>query len=435
MNIRKIALDLLMQYEAGGKYVNLLLSSPSLAALTREERGALTALLYTTVERKLTYDYYISSLAGRSPDKIDTYTRAVLRLGLCQIADMNSVPNFAAVNETVKLGRNVGERGFINGILRAAAKNPDALPLPPREKNFKRYLSVKYSFPLPLVKHFASLIGEEETEKLLMHFNTEKYTDLTVNTIRTSREELISRLSECGVGATPSESLPLSLRIDGSVNPERLPGFSRGGFFVEDSASLLSVMALAPLSGEVVVDVCSAPGGKSFASAILMGEEGRVHSFDLHESKLSLISGGRERLGLKSISVSARDALTPDPALFGTADAVICDVPCSGLGVLSKKPDLRYKDASAMAELPELQLEILKASVGYLKPGGRLVYSTCTLNPRENEEVVEKFLSENAGYVREDFAVGKYSSSGGSLTLYPHISHTDGFFIAKIRKL
>ena len=432
MNIRKIALDLLSEYEAGNKYVNLLLSSRSLDGLTREERASLTALLYTAVERKLTYDYYISALAKRAPEKIDAHTRNILRLGLCQIADMSSIPTFAAVNETVKLARNSGERAFVNGILRAAARAPGELPLPDREKNFKRYLSVKYSFPLHLVKHFASLVGEAETEELLNYYNTVKYTDITVNSLKTTTKDYINALNERGIEAVAEVDTPLSIRILRSVNPESLPHFADGHIFVQDRASHIATLALSPKRGERVIDVCACPGGKSFSTAILSGDSGEIFSFDLHESKLSLIESGAERLGLGSLRVDFRDALEPDESLFGTADKVICDAPCSGLGVLAKKPDLRYKAPEVLEDLPELQTAILTESARYLKVGGTLVYSTCTLNPRENEEVISAFLSGNPAFAPEDFSAGAYSSEGGMLTLYPHRSHTDGFFIAKI---
>lgn len=430
MNIRKYALDLLRAYEEGDKYINLSLLSHSLDSLTREERGALTALLYTTVERKLTYDYYISAVSKRSLDKIDSYTRDILRLGLCQILDMSSIPDFAAVNETVKLARSVGERSFVNGVLRAVTRNKENLPLPERKKNPARYLSVRHSFPLPLVKRFISLYGEKETEELLSYFNTEKYTDLTVNTLKISAEDYLALLSERGIYA---ERLGESVRISHSVNPESLPGFSEGFFFVEDRASYLAVRALMPRSGESVVDTCSAPGGKAFASAILMGGFGKIHALDLHESKLSLIFGGAKRLGMeKIIEVGQCDGRCGKEELFGLADKVICDAPCSGLGVLSKKPDLRYKDESAWEKLPELQLEILRTSAKYLKHGGALVYSTCTLNPDENEWVVNRFLAECPGFFAEDFELFGIRSEGGCVTLLPTKTKTDGFFIARL---
>ena len=429
MNIRKLALDMLLDYELYGKYVNLSLSSHSADSLTPSERGQLTALLYTVVERKLSYDYYIAALSGRSISDIDTYTRNLLRLGLCQILNMRSIPDFAATNETVKLSRNKGESSFVNGVLRAAVRNKENLPLPPKEKNFKRYLSVKYSFPLWLVKHFASLYGEDGCEELLKFYNDEKYTDITVN----KNKSTVDGLKEALGGEIYIEN-GLSLRLSGSKNPEGLAGFSEGKFFVQDSASATAVCALAPNAGERVIDVCSCPGGKSFAAASLMGNKGEIFSFDIHDSKLSLVKEGVERLGISIISAAVCDATSPSEELFATADKVICDAPCSSLGVLSKKPDLRYKDEESVSKLPELQLSILSASSKYLKVGGELLYSTCTLNPAENEEVVRKFLEENQGFSLADFKVGGLSSDGGMLTLVPYIHKTDGFFMAKLKK-
>ena len=434
MNIRQIALRILDEYELGGKYINLALSTHAADNLTREEKAALTVLLYTVVERKLTYDYYICAISKRSDSDIDIHTKNILRLGLCQLVDMTSIPDFAAVNETVKLARQKGERAFVNGILRAAQRMKNSLPMPSEEKNYKRYLSVKYSFPLDTVKHFDSLFGREETENLLKFYNEAKYTDITVNTNKISVKEYKAALSERGIETEECTGIKNTLRINNSVNPERLYGFSEGYFFVQDRASLISALALSPEKGDTLVDVCSAPGGKSFSSAILMGNEGKIHSFDLHESKLSLITSGRDRLGLNIIDVDQGDATCPKEELFGTADKLICDAPCSGLGVLGKKPDLRYKDMNSISELPSLQLKILSESVKYLKVGGVAVYSTCTLNPRENEEVVSAFLSENSDFELVPFKVGEFSAESGMLTLLPHKHNTDGFFMAKIIK-
>jgi 16S rRNA (cytosine967-C5)-methyltransferase len=345
---------------------------------------------------------------------------------------MRSIPDFAAVNETVKLARNSGERAFVNALLRGAVRSKSTLPLPDRKKNAARFLSVKYSFPLHTVKLFISLYGEEECERLLVTFNESKYTDVTVNTLKTTPDALISALGKQGITATPDECLGNSLRILGSFNPERAEGFSQGDFFVQDRASLISAAALSPKANELIIDTCSCPGGKSFAAAILSGDKARIYSYDLHESKLSLVTEGAARLGLASISADAVDALVGNPELFGKADKVICDAPCSGLGVLGKKPDLRYKSRDAVDELPELQGEILKTSAKYLKVGGELVYSTCTLNPKENEEVVDLFLRENRNFAPSDFTAGVYASKNGSLTLTPVRDGTDGFFMAKI---
>ena len=434
MNIRQIALRILDEYEAGDKYINLALSSHLTDGLSREEKAALTALLYSSVERSLTYDYYICAISKRSDGDIDPHTKNILRLGLCQILDMHSIPDFAAVNETVKLARNKGEKAFVNGVLRYAANNKDSLPMPDEKKNYRRYLSVKYSFPLAVVKHLDSLYGREATESILNFYNTEKYTDISINTLKITRNEYAERLADFGFTAEQNELAKSSLRIPTSVNPERLPGFCEGLFFVQDRASAICSEVLSAEEGEVVIDVCSAPGGKSLASAIHSSDKAEIYSFDLHESKLSLISDSAKRLGINSIKVAQRDATEPDESLIGKADKVICDAPCSGLGVLGKKPDLRYKDLAAAFELPELQLDILTASAKYLKQGGTLVYSTCTLNPAENEHIVREFLENNGDFVLEPFTVGNIDCADGMLTLLPHVHNTDGFFIAKIRR-
>lgn len=436
MNVREIALELLCKHELEGTYINLSLASHRLDGLEGGERGFLTALLYGTIERKLTYDYYICSLAGRSIDKIDAHTLNILRLGMHQILEIHSVPDFAAVNETVRLGRSKGEKSFVNGLLRALirARDSGALPMPVREKNVARFLSVKYSFPIWICKHFISIYGEEQAELLLDSFNKHSYTDLTVNTARISREELVNRLRESGAEAEISLRTEHGIRIFGSADPTSLPGFAEGNFFVQDEACLISAEALGARAGERIVDVCACPGGKSFAAAIVAGDGAEVLSLDLHPSKLSLITEGAHRLGLSSVRAEIQDATAPRVELFGTFDRVICDVPCSGLGVLGKKADIRYKDEGTLGELPRLQYEILCQSAGYLKEGGTLVYSTCTLNPLENEEVVRRFLCEHPDMHPIEFSAGGLTSTGGMLTLMPHIHGTDGFFIAKIGK-
>ena len=435
MTVRELTLSLLEDCEANGKYVNLSLSSRRTEKLSGEERSFLTVLLYTVAERRITYDYYISAIANRSLEKIDSTTLNILRIGMCQIVDISSVPDHAAVNETVALARNPGERSFVNGVLRQAVrlKEQGKLPLPPKEKKVSRYLSVAYSFPHWLVKHFISLYGEEDTEKLLCHFNEARYTDLTVNLKRIGKDELVNQLKVAGYDVISNADTPISIRISGSVNPRNLPGFEDGLFFVQDAACAISTVALGICKGDKIIDVCACPGGKSFAAAIL-SDSGDIISFDIHGSKLSLIEDGAKRLGLTNISVGECDATKPREELFESFDKVICDVPCSGLGVLGKKPDIRHRDNQSLQNLPDLQYEILTASSKYAKDGGVILYSTCTLNPEENERVVERFLNENEEFVPVEFTVGDLESTDGTLTLLPHIHGTDGFFIAKLRK-
>lgn len=431
-NLRKITLELLRSYEQEGRYVNLLLSSAKLNPLTREERSIVTSLLYTTVENKLKYDYFISSFTKRQINDIDSYVRDVLRLGLCQIVDMDNVPDFAAVNETVKLARHGGERSFINAVLRRAVREKQSLPYPYKNKNLQRYLSVYHSIPYSTVKLFTSIFGESECEALLSAFSSSHGFSVTVNENKISRDVLIEKLSEYGAKKSPYTENGVS--FDSSLPPASLPGFSEGEFFVQDEASRIAAAALDAIEGNTVVDVCAAPGGKSLAAAIRVKNSGTVYAFDIHESKLSLIEDSRDRLGLSNISVAARDARAPDAALLGKADRVICDVPCSGLGVFAKKPDLRYKSLESISELPALQYEILCASAEYVKRDGVLLYSTCTLNPEENEKITDKFISEHSGFSYEPFKVGALDVANGKITLLPHKHGTDGFYIAKLRK-
>ncbi|MBE6536608.1 MAG: 16S rRNA (cytosine(967)-C(5))-methyltransferase RsmB [Ruminococcaceae bacterium] len=431
-NIRKIAFELLRSYEEEGRYVNLLLSSPKARGLTKEEKASLTALLYTAVEKKITYDYFISAFSKRQISEVDPFVRDIIRIGLCQILDMKSIPDYAAVNESVKLARHKGEAGFVNAVLRTAIRNKDSLPYPKREKNLARYLSVYYSLPIATVKLFMEIVGEEECEALISAMSKEVGISVTVNERKISREELIKKLESFGAKKSPYTDN--GIVFEKSVSPKELPGFSEGEFFVQDESSRIAAAALDVKPGQNVIDVCSAPGGKAFAAAIKTGRLGRVQAFDIHESKISLINDGAARLGLENVSLGVRDATLPDESIFESFDRVICDVPCSGLGVFAKKPDLRYKDVDSLRDLPPLQYEILEKSSRYLKRGGIIVYSTCTINPMENECVTDKFIALHPEFSYEGAEIEEIDFSSGRITLLPHKNGTDGFYIAKLRK-
>ena len=435
MTVLQTALVLLNEYELNAKYANLSLQSHITDSLDSQKRGQLTALYYAAVERKLTYDYYISYLAGRQISKIDLETKNILRLGLCMLLDMDSIPDYAAVNEAVGLVRQRSARGFVNGVLRRAVREKDALPLPNRERNLARYLSVKYSVSVSIVKRYIEIFGEEESERLLTHSNEKKGLSVAVNTLKISVDDYVKLLAEQNIKAEKSRYSKISLLLDKSYNPKNLPGFSEGFFFVQDEACSSAVELLEISDGDLVADVCAAPGGKSFAAAVLSHDGAKIHSFDISEAKLPLIAEGAERLGLRGISSEVFDAAENKEELLGRCDKVICDVPCSGLGVLSKKPDLRYKDISDLSPLYQLQEKIIKSASKYLRSGGVMLYSTCTLNDMENRAVVDKFLSENADFRAVDFKVGNERTDRGTFTFLPHIHHTDGFFVAKLKKL
>jgi len=435
MTYFEIAYRLLGQYESSGTYINLSLNSHITDGLSKENKSILTALLYKTVEKKLTYDYYITAISKRSMDKITPEARDALRLGICALLDMRSIPSHAAVNEAVKLVRRAGERSFVNGVLRAIERERESLPLPDKNKNPRKYYSVYYSIPLATVKYMISLLGEESAVSFFEAVNSpERKITLTVNTQKISVDDFCGKLISQGYDARKSDYSDISVCISASHDPRSISGFSEGEFFVQDEASVLSALVLGADEGELIIDTCSAPGGKSFALAVISKDGADIRSFDLHESKLSLISSGAQRLGLKSVKAEVRDATEPCEQLFSKADAVLCDAPCSGLGVFSKKSDLRYKDITNLSELSELQYRILSQSSKYVKAGGRLVYSTCTLRREENEDIVDRFLSENPDFQAEDFSVSGLESKDGRITLYPHVHNTDGFFISKLRK-
>jgi 16S rRNA (cytosine967-C5)-methyltransferase len=432
--VRRGALTLLLRYEAGAGYANLLADEERLLSMEPRDRALTVALFYGTVERMLTLDYHIGVLSGRGAASLTPHTRAALRLGLYQLLFMN-IPPHAAVSSAVSLGRDRGERALLNGVLRAAAADPARLTPPPRERDLARHLSVSFSIPAPTVRYFLGRLGEEETRALLAAFNTRPPLFLRVNTQKTTREAYLALLLEAGYDAVADPLTPYGLRLSGAVPVSALPGYAEGLFYVQDAASQLAGELLAPRPGETVLDLCACPGGKSFSAAMYIGDSGRVIARDLHASKLPLITEGAARLGLTSVTAKVWDATVPDPALCGLADRIICDVPCSGLGVIAKKPDLRYRGLSSVAELAALSGRILDAAATALSPRGTMVFSTCTLTREENEDTVAAFLSRHPDFTAEDFTLGTLTSEGGMLTLWPHRHGTDGFFMAKLRRL
>lgn len=433
-NVRKIALRLLRRYEAEEQFVNLILADEAVRALSTEGRRFLTALLYGTVERLVTLDHVIASLAARGTDAMAPHTKNALRLGLYQLLYMDGVPDHAAVNETVALAGSRGERGFLNAMMRAAIRSPEKYAPPAREADPVRYLSLTYSFSEAVVRHFLSYLDVKETEALLSAFNETKPLTLRVNTEKTDRATLLAALRAAGYEATETPYAPCGIRLSASADPTVLPGFAEGLFYVQDEASQIAVAALDAQGAALAVDTCACPGGKTFGIALDMKNCGSVEAFDLHESKMSLIREGARRLGLSSVRASVHDGTLPLASLAGRADRVLCDAPCSGLGVLGKKADLRHRAACRTEELPPLQEKILAAAATYVRPGGTLMYSTCTLNPKENEGVARAFLAAHPDFCAVSFSVGELHAADGMLTLYPHVHGTDGFFVAKFER-
>lgn len=419
------------------RYVNLELSSViKKYGFEGLDRSFFTALVYGTTERMLTLDYAIRQCSSIPIEKLDNMVLCLLRTGLYQILFMDRVPDHAAVDESVELAKRYCPKssvGYVNAVLRAASRSKQTLfEKMSREKGLYG-VSILSSIPEDILHVYEQSYGTEVMRKLAAHFSTlSPSVTLRVNTLKITREKLLAAL---GAIASPTILSPHGIHLSGSFPTEELYGFSDGAFFVQDEASQLAAGLITKNdvpTGGTVIDVCACPGGKSFSMALNLDDTAQIHAFDLHENKLSLIRSSAERLGIQSITVAARDGRNPDESLFGKADAVLCDVPCSGLGVIAKKPDIRYKPIAESARLPEIQRALLAASAQYVKAGGVLVYSTCTLNRAENEDVVNDFLANHADFTLSDEEL--VPEKRGMATLFPYEYNTDGFFMAKLRK-
>ena len=426
MNARTLVLELLLKAEGSKQYSNIALDNAlKKSELSPADKGIASALFYGVIERRITLDYQIKSLSSRELAKIDSRTLNALRIGLYQLIYLNRIPHHAAINESVSLCPRKSA-GFANAILRSfLRKGGLTLPDP---ANTIEYLSVAYSVDIPLISKLLSVFEKEETENLLIAINTSPDTTLRVNTLLTNRSVLLENIPS----STPTINSPNGLYVQGSVR--ELYGFDEGLFFVQDEASQICVEALGAKSGDLVMDICACPGSKSFGAAISMDNCGAIYSFDLHENKLSLVNSGADRLKISIIKTNACDGRHFLPEFEEKADRIICDVPCSGFGVLAKKPELRYKNPEESASLPKIQRDILNNACKYLKSGGTLIYSTCTILPEENEKNIEQFLSSHPDFTLEPWKIGNIVAESGMITLLPHIHKTDGFFIAKLKR-
>lgn len=426
INVREAAYISLSRCESGGKFSNIELDSAiNKYGFRGADKSFFTTLVYGVIERKITLDYVIGRFSKTPVNKIESKLLHILRLGAYQILFLDRTPDSAACNESVELAKKYthkGTAGFVNGVLRNISRNKMSVPMPKEDTD--EYLCIKYSVPMYLIELWTSQYGREKTDNILKAINNPPKITLRVNTLKISREELISILKEMNIDCESTPYSPNGIILKDSTAVSDITPLEDGLCYVQDEASQLCSSYLNAEAGELVIDTCSCPGGKSFGICMDMKNEGKVYSFDLHKSKLSLINRGADKLGISIINTEVHNGTEPKNELITKADRVLCDVPCSGLGVIAKKPDLRHKDYSDIKKLPEIQYKILKASSSYLKKGGTLVYSTCTLNKEENENVISRFLSENTGF----------SLSGETKTFFPDEGSNDGFFMAKIIK-
>lgn len=421
MDDRFLAYKILFKIEKDKAYSNLTLDS----VLEREKAGHepfVRALVYGVIERKITLDYILSSYLSQPIKKLKPQVLTVLRMGVYQIKFMDKVPVSAAVNESVKLIKNQGlsfASGLVNSVLRKVAGNDIAYP---EDEQSVEYLCIRYSCPKPLVESYIKDYGADNAIGILKTSLEVPPLTLRVNTLKITVEEIVTEFQKEGVKVTTCEPDGALVVEDGNVFDTSL--YKKGYFHVQDLASQMCIKALEPVSGDTVLDMCSAPGGKAFTIAELMENIGEIYSFDLYSHRLSLIDSGAKRLGIDIIKTETRDASKKYDDI-PLADKILCDVPCSGLGVIRRKPEIKYKDFGFIDKLTDLQYNILCSAAAYLKPCGRLVYSTCSLKKAENEEVCKRFLENH-----RDFSM----LSGYPVTLMPHKDKTDGFFFAAFTK-
>lgn len=422
-NARSLVCELLQKAERSKQYSNIALDHAlEGSSLSPNDKKLASILFYGVLERKLTLDGRISELSDRELSSIDPKVLCALRLGLYQLIYLDRIPAHAAINESVALCSRKSA-GFVNALLREHTRRPFTPVSVPKDA---AELSVKYSVCKPLADKLIGHYGIEDAALMLDAFFVRRETTLRTNTLKIGRDALLEKIDN----ASATHNSASGIVAKGAIR--ELFGFDGGLFFVQDEASQICVEVLGAKSGELVLDVCACPGSKSFGAAIDMQNEGRIIAFDLHENKLSLVRDGAKRLGIDIIETRAADGRVCILELCGKADRIICDVPCSGFGVLSKKPELRYKDPAESAALPAIQRAILDNVSGYLKSGGTLVYSTCTTLPEENENNILAFLADHPDFTLSPWKVGDICAERGYITLLPHLHGTDGFFIAKL---
>lgn len=420
-NPRKLAVNILIKIEKDGAYSNLALSEFFKDTdLSSENKAFVSALVYGVLDRKITLDYVLSKFLKTPIKKTAPFTLNVLRTALYQIMFMDKIPESAAVNEAVKLIKKSKESrnsGFVNAVLRSVLRSDNLIP----QDNSINSLSVKFSAPIYMVESFVSDYGVDTAISLLEESLKSAPFTLKVNTIKTDKEALKTELENIGISARLG-NIENSLILEKGINLKKNEFFKKGYFHIEDEASQRAISVLNPSENERLLDICAAPGGKTFTIAEQMLNKGEIIACDLYPHRVALIDEGAKRLGIGIIKTKACDATVFDDSL-GVFDAVLCDVPCSGFGVIRRKPDIKYKQIEDFCELEAIQKSILSNAVKYLKKGGRILYSTCTLRKKENEDVVHSFLEEN-----------KEFSLVTEKTLMPHIDKTDGFYYALMEK-
>ena len=435
MGARETALNVLLACRKEGGWSNGVLKTYTARDRLDGRDSALAArLCYGVIQNRNCLDFYLQQLLKGKLKDLHPALRDILHLGLYQLYFLDKIPESAAVNESVELAKKYCRKqqnasGLVNGVLRNAVRSKGTLKEPVSWED-------KYSHPGDLINLLKSYVGKERIETMLKANNSIAPMTVQTNTVKITTEQLQEKLLSEGLTAEKHPWLADCLILSGTGNIEQLTSFREGLFYVQDAAAKLSVLCAELKPGQRVLDCCAAPGGKSFGAMIAMDGQGSVTSCDIHAHKIELIQKGAQRLGFENITATEQDATAFVPQWEQAFDTVIADVPCSGLGIIRKKPDIRYKDLSVVAELPPLQKKIINNAARYVKPGGLLLYSTCTLVQAENEDVVADFLRTHPDFTTQPLPMPAPfpKNESGMLALVPGEYDTDGFFICRLRR-
>lgn len=440
---REIAFNVLNDIYSNDAFSNITLEKHLKGENDKRKQNFVRELVYGVLENDIFLEYIISNASKIKIKKIHKSILIILKIGIYQLIFMDSVPSSAAVNEAVILAKkhgNKGSIGYVNGMLRNISRNKEDLC----EINIKdsgKRISIKYSHPKWLVDKWIDEFGVEFTEELCKANNETPNLNITINTLKTNKSNLKEKLENRGFKIRESKYSKDSLVIENPFKISQNVEFLNGEFIIQDQSSALVAQIMNPKSGSTVIDVCSAPGGKALHIAQKMENRGRIISRDIHKHKLNLVRKNSERLGTDIIETELYDALKLDDSLINSADYVLVDAPCSGLGLIRRKPEIKInKSQNDIESLASLQFKILNIAKEYLKDGGILIYSTCTIGRRENLDIIEKFLNKNPEFstvsIRDnDKSLEEFSTlDDGYIELYPNIHDTDGFFIAKMKK-
>ncbi|WP_455538450.1 16S rRNA (cytosine(967)-C(5))-methyltransferase RsmB [Terrisporobacter sp.] len=437
MNAREMAYKVLLDIEKNKNYSNMAINKHFKdVKMSNQDRGLATEIIYGVIENKYYIDYMIDKLSKVKTNKMEIYVKILLRMGIYQIMFLNSISDYAAVNESVNLAKKKNSKvsGFINGILRNVIRQKEEIGKI-KTKDDVDYLSIKYSYDKWMIRNWMIHFGKEFTEELLEVNSERPNIYLRTNTLKITRDELIKKLEEQNIKAYKVNVVEEAIKVEHLKDIENNKLYKEGLFTIQDISSMLVGKVMNPKENSLVLDVCSAPGGKTTHIATLMNNTGKVVSRDIYEHKLKLISASSKRLGLTNVGVEEFDGIKLDKDSISKFDYVLADVPCSGLGIIRRKPEIKYKEKEEFRELPPIQKKILENASKYVKVGGTLIYSTCTIQDSENIDVVNEFLQKNKNFELapiKEVNVDLDNQEKGYMKIYPNVHDMDGFFISKL---